>query len=156
MNRKPLGELLVEAGFIGTEQLKYALALKEKKFHAEKLGRILINLNYIDEDILVEFLGKQHGAPGINLCKKEIDEEFIRIVRRHIAEKYNVIPVGFKLSGKVKKIIVAMADPSNVEAIDTIAFITGYTVEPVFAKEEDLKWTIKYYYNRARTLLKSK
>jgi type IV pilus assembly protein PilB len=78
------------------------------------------------------------------------------IASRHIAEKYNVIPVGFKLSGKVKKIIVAMADPSNVEAIDTIAFITGYTVEPVFAREEDLKWTIKYYYNRARTLLKSK
>jgi type IV pilus assembly protein PilB len=155
MNRRSLGELLVEADFIGTDQLKYALALKEKNFRAEKLGRILVNLNYIDEDILIEFLGKQCGTPGINLCKKEIDEEVIRLIPGHIAEKYKVIPVGFKLNGRVKKLIVAMADPSDIEAIDTIAFITGHIVEPVFAKEEDLKWTIKYYYNKARTLLKS-
>ncbi len=151
-----MGELLIEAGFIGTEQLKYALALKEREFHVEKLGRILVNLKYIDEDILIEFLGKQYGTPGINLCKKEIDEEIIRIVPGHIAEKYNIIPVGFKLDGRVKKLIVAMADPSNIEAIDTVAFITGYIVEPVFAREEDLKWIIKYYYNKARILLKGR
>ena len=155
MNRRPLGELLIEAGFICNEKLNYALALRDKKFRAEKLGRILVNLNYIDEDTLVGFLGRQHGTPGINLCKKEIDEEVIRIVPRHIAEKYNAIPIGFKLNGRVKKLIVAMADPSNIEAIDTIAFITGHTVEPIFAREEDLKWTIKYYHNKARILLKS-
>jgi hypothetical protein len=111
MSVKPLGELLIEGGFIDKELLKYALALKVKRLHVDKLGRILVNLNYIDEDILVEFLGKQRGAPGINLRKKEID---------------------------------------------TIVFITGYTVEPVFAREEDLKWTIKYYYNKARILLKGR
>lgn len=151
---KPLGELLIEAGFIDRERLNYALALKEKGLHVDRLGRILVNLNYIDEDMLVEFLGKQHGAPGINLCKKEIDEGIINIIPKDIAEKYNIIPVGFKLVGRVKKLIVAMADPSNIDAIDTIMFITGYTVEPVFAREEDLKWTIKYYYNEARILLK--
>lgn len=156
MSRKPLGELLIEAGFIDTEQLKYALALKEKEFLAEKLGRILVNLKYIDEDILVEYLGKQHGAPGINLSTKEIEVEVVSIIPGHIAEKYNVIPVGFKSNGRVKKLIVAMADPSNIEAMDTISFITGYYVEPVFAREEDLKWTIKYYYNKARHLLKSR
>jgi hypothetical protein len=43
-----------------------------------------------------------------------------------------------------------MADPSNLEAIDTIAFISGYEIEPVFAREEDLKWVIResYYYNK--------
>lgn len=156
ISRKPLGELLIEAGFMDTEQLKYALALRDKEFFAEKLGRILVNLKYIDEDILVEFLGKQHGAPGINLSTKEIDGEIISIIPGHIAEKYNFIPVGFKSDGRVKKLIVAMADPSNIEAIDTIAFITGYGVEPVFAREEDLRWTIKYYYNKARLLLKSR
>jgi type II secretion system (T2SS) protein E len=156
MSVKPLGELLIEGGFIDKELLKYALALKEKRLHVDKLGRILVNLNYIDEDILVEFLGKQRGAPGINLRKKEIDEGVINIVSRDIAEKYNVIPIGFKLNGRVKKLIVAMADPSNLDVIDTIVFITGYTVEPVFAREEDLKWTIKYYYNKARILLKGR
>jgi type II secretion system (T2SS) protein E len=47
-----------------------------------------------------------------------------------------------------------MTDPLNLQLIDTISFLTGYIIEPVFAKEEDLKWNIKYYYNKARAHLK--
>lgn len=154
MNRKLLGESLIEAGFIGSEQPSYALALQEKQVHAEKLGRILVNLNYIDEDILHEYLGKQYGTPKINLRKENIDEKVVSIIPRDIAEKYNVISVGFKLEGRTRKLIVAMTDPLNLQLIDTISFLTGYIIEPVFAKEEDLKWNIKYYYNKARVHLK--
>ena len=146
MGRKRLGDLLIEAGFISTEQLNFAL--KEQKFSREKLGQTLVRLRYITEDILIGFLGKQHGTSGIDLFKEVIDERAVDMIPRRVAEKYKVIPVGFKLEGRTKKLIVAMANPSNLEAIDTVAFITGYSIDPIFAREEHLEWIIRHYYNK--------
>jgi type IV pilus assembly protein PilB len=150
MNRKLLGESLVEAGLISIEQLNNALVLKVQKFHFEKIGGVLMNLNYIDEDTLIEFLGRQYGTSGINFSKKEADKKAVHTLPWEVAEKYRAIPVGFKTDKKKTKLIVAMANPSNLEAIDMIAFISGYEIEPVFAREEDLKWVIRenYYYNK--------
>lgn len=150
MNRKLLGESLVEAGLISIEQLNNALVFKVQKSNSEKIGRVLTNLNYIDEDTLIEFLGRQYGTPGINFSRKEADKKAVDTMPLEVAEKYKVIPIGFKTDKKKTKLIVAMADPSNLEAIDTIAFISGYEIEPVFAREEDLKWVIRenYYYNK--------
>ncbi|HEX3036692.1 MAG TPA: EAL domain-containing protein [Thermodesulfobacteriota bacterium] len=143
--RKRLGELLVEAGFIDREQLRRAL--NEKKSSNEKLGQILMSLGYITEDILIDSLSKQCGTPGMNLYKTEIDERAFYMVPRDVAEKYKVIPVGFKVEGRVKRLIVAMANPSNLEAIDVLTFITGHTIEPVFSREEQFKWIIQYYHS---------
>lgn len=100
MRRKRLGELLVEAGFIRTEQLNHAL--KEQKINNEKLGKTLMRLGYITEDTLIEFLSKQHGTPSINLYKEVIDKKAVDLIPRDVAEKYKVIPVGFKSQGGIK------------------------------------------------------
>ncbi|HSE83801.1 MAG TPA: hypothetical protein VLB01_04585 [Thermodesulfobacteriota bacterium] len=155
MNRKRLGESLVEAGLITKKQLEYALDQQWRNCNLEKLGQILLSLKCIDEDTLIEFLSKQYGTPGINLLKQGIDEQALFIFPREIAEKYNAIPVGFKLKGTKKRLVVAMADPLDLKLIDNISFITGYTIEPIFAREEDLKWIIVYYYGR-RGLLKTR
>ncbi len=112
----------------------------------EKLGQTLVKLGYIAEDTLIKFLGKQHGTPGINLYKQMIDERAVDMIPMSVAERYKVIPVGFNLDGGNKKLIVAMANPSNLEAIDTIAFITGCSIEPIFAREEHLEFIIPRYY----------
>ncbi|HEX3035403.1 MAG TPA: hypothetical protein VHT73_09750 [Thermodesulfobacteriota bacterium] len=134
MNRKHLGELLVEAGLITKKQLEYALDQQWRNFNLEKLGQILISLKCIDEDTLIEFLGKQYGTPGINLLRQRIDEKALYIIPREIAEKYNVISVGFRLRGTIKRLVVAMANPLDLEVIDTISFITSYKIEPIFAR----------------------
>ncbi|MGH7890378.1 MAG: hypothetical protein ACRENF_07505 [Thermodesulfobacteriota bacterium] len=148
MNRKLLGELLVEAGLITIEQVNAALVLRAQKFPLEKIGRVLMSLNYIDEDTLIEFLGRQYGTPGINFSRNVADSKAVKTIPWEFAERYKAVPIGFKTDKKKTRLIVAMADPSNLEAIDTIAFIAGYEVEPVFAREEDLKWVIRdnYYY----------
>ncbi len=146
MNRKLLGESLVEAGLINKEQLTHALGVKGQKFHLEKIGKTLMNLNYIDEDTLIEFLGRQWGTSGINLYKAKIDERAVHTLTKNIAEKYKAIPVGFNYHGRTKKLVVAISDPSNLEALDTINFISGYCVEPVFARDEDIRWAIQYHY----------
>jgi type IV pilus assembly protein PilB len=147
MKNRRLGELFVEAGLIDSEQLDHALKVQKPFRH--KLGQTLVRLGYITEDILIEYLDMQHGSPGINLhklYKEVIDESAAHTITRHVAEKYKAIPISFKLEGRTKKLIVAMADPSNLEAIDTIAFITGYSIEPIFTMEEHLEGIIYYHY----------
>ena len=150
MKSRRLGELFIESGLIDSEQLAHALNVQKPLRY--KLGKTLVWLGYITEDTLVEYLDKQHGSPGINLHKlhKEvIDESAVHTITRHVAERYKAIPINFKSEGKTKKLIVAMADPSNLEAIDTIAFITGCSIEPIFTMEEHLNGIIHYhYYNK--------
>jgi type IV pilus assembly protein PilB len=148
LNRKPLGELLLEAGVINTEQLNYALTLKQQRFAKDKIGQVMLYLNYIDQDTLIKFLGKQYGSPTINLRKEIIDEEAVHLIPKEIARRYKVISVGFKTDANRKKLMVAMPDPTNLEVVDTISFITGYSIEPLLAREEDLSWIIAYYYNK--------
>lgn len=146
--RKRLGEMLVEEGIITKEQL--SRALKEQKISDEKLGRILMRLGYItSEDVLIKFLGKQRDSTvGINVFKEVIDERFVNMVPRDVAEKHKAIPVGFKSEGNIRKLILAMADPSDLEAVDAVSFITGYSIYPVFAMEEHFKWIMQRCYTK--------
>lgn len=147
MRAKMLGELLIEADFISREQLDHALG--KQKIPTEKLGQILLKLGYITEDILIEFLGKQHGTSSINLYKEVIDTRVVNLIPKNAAEKYRAIPIAFKLEEKTKKLVVVMANPSDLEAIDTFTFITGSSIHPVFTREEHFKWLIEsYYYKR--------
>ena len=72
MSKKPLGELLIEAGLVNKEQLSHAL--KVQKEQGGKSGQILVRLGYISMDSLVEFLSKQHSAKSFDISKEIIDE----------------------------------------------------------------------------------
>jgi PAS domain S-box-containing protein len=145
MKRKHLGELLVEAGSISKEQLNHSL--KEQKVSKEKLGQILVKLGYITEEVLFEFLCNQLGTSGIDLYKEVIDERAVEMIPRNIAEKYKVVPVGFKLEGETNKLTVAMANsPDPEKAVALIEFISGYSTAPIFASEIQLESIIRYYY----------
>lgn len=143
MGRKRLGESLIEAGLISKEQL--ALALNEQIKSRQKLGQVLIRLGFITVDTLITFLAKQHEVLGVNLYKEVIDEGVQNLIPRHVMEKFYVLPIGFKVEMGIKRLIVAMSDPANLELIDNLRFITGYTIEPVYAREEDLRWFTQYY-----------
>jgi type IV pilus assembly protein PilB len=148
MDRKPLGELLVEASVINQEQLNYALTLQKQKFTNKKLGQIIMSLNHVDPDTLLEFLGKQYSSPTINLQRETIEEEALYIIPKDIAKRYKVLAVGFEPAERAKKLVVAMTDPSNLALIDFLTFITGYKVKPILARKEELSWIITYYYNK--------
>jgi type IV pilus assembly protein PilB len=127
-----LGQLLITSGIITEEQLKEALNLQKKK--GGRLGSNLIKLGYITEDKLATFLSKQYGMSAINLSDYKIDPSILKLIPADMAKKYMIMPiarVGATLT-------VAMADPSNVFAVDDIKFMTGYNVEVVIATESAL------------------
>lgn len=146
MDRKRLGEMLLEAGIIDERQLDQALKVQRET--GEKLGQILIRLGYITANTLLEFLGRQHGTQGIDPFKEVVDDEAVNSISEACARKYRAVPIRFKTEGKTKKLVVAMADPSDLEAIDVIRFMSDCTVEPVFVMEEHIDWFINYCYNK--------
>jgi type IV pilus assembly protein PilB len=124
-----LGELLVRENLISLQQLQQAQ--EEQRKTGGRLGYNLTKLGYIEENELTQFLSKQYGVPAINLSEFEIDQEVIRLVPKEVAEKHQVMPV----NRAGASLIVAMADPSNLFAIDDVKFLTGYNIEVVVASE---------------------
>jgi len=142
--RKPLGESLVQNGYITKGQLNNAL--QEQKETKRKLGKILVKQGLISEDVLIEALGRQHGTGGINLYKKSIDKEVVSLIPKELALKYKAIPLGVKYDRGERKLIVAMANPSDMEVINSLSFITGFSIDPIFFTEEDFERIIGYHY----------
>jgi type IV pilus assembly protein PilB len=141
-----LGELLTKAGLITQDQLKEAL--KVQKESGGKLGETLIKLSFVAEEDITECLSQQFGVPSINLQHFEIDASVIKLIPADVARKYNILPVN--KTGAT--ITIAMADPTNVFAMDDIKFMTGYNVEPVVASELGIKAAIDNYYGSTSSL----
>ena len=138
-----LGELLVRNKLIDEKQL--AKALEEQKSTGGRLGASLVKLGYLKEEDLAAFLSRQYGVPSINLNEFEIDDAVIKLVPNEVAQKYQLVPVNRAGS----TLIVAMADPSNIFAIDDIKFMTGYNVEVVVAAEASIRQAIDKYYDQS-------
>ena len=139
VNRR-LGDLLVADGLLGQEQLQKALV--EQKGSTEKLGSILIRLGFINEEQLIGFLSRQYGVPSITLAQLEIDLEVLKLVPAAIAKKYEVLPV--RRMGN--SLALAMADPTNVFALDDISFMTNLQVLPLVASQTAIKKAIGRHY----------
>ncbi len=138
-----LGEMLVKSKLITEDQLKKALA--QQSTAGGRLGSNLVKLGFLTEEDITSFLSKQYGVPSINLAHFEIDQSVIKLVPAEIAQKHMVIPINRK--GSV--LTVAMADPSNIFAIDDIKFLSGFKVEPVVAAETSIKNAINKHYDSA-------
>ncbi len=135
-----IGELLLRESMISEEQLQKAV--DEQKRGGGRLGLNLTKLGYISEKDLTVFLSKQYGIPTVELTTQEIDPDIVKLIPEDVALKYQVIPV----SRTGSTLVVAMADPSNIFAIDDIKFLTGYNVEPLVASDAAIKTAIEEYY----------
>jgi len=141
-----IGEILLKAQLITQEQLDEAL--EEQKQSGGRVGEHLLRLGYVKEEDILDCFSQQFGVPSINLTNFDIDEAVIRLIPADVARKYQFIPV----SKSGATLTVAMADPTNVFAMDDITFITGYRVEPVVASETALRNAIDKYYGTTHAI----
>jgi type IV pilus assembly protein PilB len=136
-----LGELLVREKLISLQQLKQAQTDQAKS--GRNLSYTLAKLGYISDGEITDFLSAQYRLPAVNLDEYDIEDDVIKLVAKDVCEKHRVIPV----SRSGSSLIVAMADPTNLHAIDDIKFLTGYNVEPVVASETAVHAAIERYYS---------
>jgi type IV pilus assembly protein PilB len=120
--------------------LKQALA--EQKGKSEKLGSIFARLGIITEEQLIGFLSRQYGIPSITLSNVDVDLETLRLVPAPIARKYEVLPIK-RIGGTLT---LAMSDPTNVFALDDVAFMTSLQILPVVAPQAAIRKAIEKHY----------
>jgi type IV pilus assembly protein PilB len=136
---KKLGEILVEEGLISAEQLERALL--EQSRTDQLLGRILIDLKMVKESDLMAALAKQIGFRFVDLTEFTIDGSAAMLVPEQVARRYRALPIGFEDA----RLLVAMADPANLFALDDIRTITGMDLQPVVATAADIESAIRKY-----------
>ncbi|MDC0745949.1 type IV-A pilus assembly ATPase PilB [Polyangium mundeleinium] len=136
-----LGELLVREKLISLQQLRQAQ--EEQRKSGTNLGQVLTKLGYLSDDDIASFLATQYGVPVANLDGTEFDPDVLKLVPRDVCEKQKIIPL-FR-SGT--SLVVAMADPTNLHAIDDIKFLTGSIVEPRVASEGAITQAIERAYS---------
>lgn len=137
-----LGELLLRAGVLTEDQLRAALA--EQKKWGGKLGSLLVDMNFLDEDLLVKALSKQLGLPRVDFNGLVIPKQAIEKLDSSFADERQVLPINLD-PGK-GLLIVAMADPDNLGLVDEIAFRTGCRVKVAIAGERALAQAIREQY----------
>lgn len=142
-----LGELLVNEGLLTHDQLEEAL--KSQVIFGIKLGSSLIEMGFIDEGKLVKLLSKKLGVPAAT--RKELMEvpyTIYSLLPSSVAEKHRVIP--FKLENR--RLSIAMSDPTDFNAIDELAFVTGYIIQPFIAPDIQIAYALEKYFQVQRDM----
>lgn len=137
-----LGEILLKYGKITEEQLYDALE-KQKKSN-RKLGEILVDEGYVTESDIVEVLEFQLGFPHVDLDKYAINPNVISLVPENIARRYDLIPI----DKKDNYLLVAMADPLNIFAIDDLKLYANCDIQPVISSRDSIRKSIDKFYRK--------
>jgi type IV pilus assembly protein PilB len=144
--QEDIGQLLLAAQLIDEDGLGKA-ALQQKNMGGSLTGN-LVKIGALSEDALLEFLASHYGTPSFDLKNFVPDPALTRLIPGDVASRFMALPV--TRSGR--RLVVAMANPTNIFAIDDIKFITGYEVEPRVATEAALKKALDRAYDSASTM----
>ncbi len=137
-----LGVVLVQSGIITIEQLSEALSRAKER--GCNLARLLIEDKLLTEEQFVGTLAGQLGLEFVDLATYPVDPVAARMVNEPLARRYLALPIGWWEG----RLIVAMADPSNVFAIDDIRAVTGAEVRQVVVTAEAVTAAINKYHRR--------
>ncbi len=135
-----IGDLLVREGLISAEQL--TAALQDAKSSNTRIGFSLVKLGFMQEADLTRTLAKQYRVPAVDLDRVTVDPKIIKLVPAEQAWKHLVLPL--RRVGRM--LTVAMANPTDAGAVDTLKFITRHDIEPVIVGEYTLRKHLEQYY----------
>lgn len=140
LDKRPLGESLVEQGLITREQLQRAQ--EEGRRTGTPLKKSLIQLKFLTEDELVNFMSSSLSIPSVDLSTYLIKPEVLELVPETLARKYALIPI-YKIG---ETLTVAMADPLNIHSLDELRQRCNCDVKPAIASEGSVLQALERYY----------
>ncbi len=141
-----LGELLLGRGLITEEQLE--MARDQAGQRGRSLGRVVIEMGFVTESGLVAILAEQLGLEFVDLTEVSVDASAVALVPETTARRHNCIPVRFD---EDQRLVLAMADPANVVAVDDIRAMAKRDVRTVVATKADVVAAINRHYRLDRT-----
>lgn len=138
--RRKIGEVLIEGGLITQDQLQEAL--EESRRTGIRLGQVLVNSRLISEADLIRSLSDQLDIPGVSLTASPPQDELVSFIPEGLAKRYKVIP--HSMDGE--ELVVAMADPLNVFAIDALKKVVSRPIKRTIAPASEIdEWLGKFY-----------
>ncbi|RJR26237.1 MAG: response regulator [Desulfobacteraceae bacterium] len=138
--RLKLGDYLIKAGLIDEKAL--ANALEIQKVQKKRIGKILIDMGVADDESIARALAAQLNIPFARLTDVQIPQEIIALVPAELAENYLLLPVR-ELN---RCLVVAMANPLEIYAIDDLRFVTRMPISIVVSPERDIIAALHKYY----------
>lgn len=136
MARVRIGELLLRRGHIDGTQLQSALAHQRR--WGGRLGRAIVHLGFLPEREMLETVGEQLGVPFVEIGDRTIPSRVLSLVPEKLVRTRKVLPLELPGGAKRGPLVVALADPADLNVIDEVAFATGMSVKPLLAAEPDL------------------
>jgi MSHA biogenesis protein MshE len=141
-----IGDLLVQHRIISHEQLMSALA--EQKKSGRKLGRTLIELNFISETDLLNFLSRQLQIPFLDIAQYKRKPEVCKELPENLARRFRVM----LLESNANDVLLAMADPTDLMGLDELSRVLKKRIRQAVVRESDLLSAIDQAYRRTQEI----
>ncbi len=140
-------DTLINMGLVNEEQLE--IALKEQQKTGDRLGDILVRLEFISREALTKALASHFGLIPINLKEYNPPKKVVNLVPAAVARRYKLLPL--KLENEI--LTIALADPLDFLSLDNLEKTIGYKINPVLAKEQDMELKLTQHYGVAEETL---
>ncbi|OGX35326.1 MAG: hypothetical protein A3C36_01750 [Omnitrophica WOR_2 bacterium RIFCSPHIGHO2_02_FULL_52_10] len=138
-----IGEAFRRAGLISSDALESAL--KEQENSHDRLGDIFLRNGHVTQKDMAPVLADYFQIPFVNLKEiyKDLKPEIIDLISSDLAKRFTAIPI----DQKDGQLTIAIADPLNLQAIDTIRLRTGLKIQCVVAVESEIQEAVEYCYH---------
>ncbi len=143
MVRKLIGQMLIERNLISASELQDGLALQRER--KDKIGRILVDLGYLAERDLIAALSDQHSTPFLPAEHYPAMPLELEKASPKFLKQFKVLPLD--LEGDV--LTVAMADPSDIDTLESLRLFTGYKVSVRLGSDSDITEALERFYGSA-------
>jgi len=146
VEKKQIGQLLIESGLITEAELKEALVYQREQ--GLVLGKAVVAMGLVAERDLLKVLGDHLGLPSLDITKYNIQDEALQLVKEDFAREHAIIPL-FLIENTLT---IATADPMNVDVVDELSRTTGMEIMLVLSIELDIEQAIDLYYRSTTSL----
>ena len=141
-----LGELLLKEGMVTQQQL--TIALREQKRTKELLGAVLVRLGIVNEKTLSRIIASSSDIAYVDLKQTQIDPAAVQVVDSALARRFTLMPISLVNDS----LHVAIDNPNDVVAIDTLSRATGFAVESYASDRTDILEAIELFYDIGTSL----
>jgi type IV pilus assembly protein PilB len=128
-----ISDVIVELGFLPAERVQ--AAVEEGRASGRTPEQVLLDAGALTPDQLARALAERFGLDHVDLTIYKPDLSATNLISAQAARRYNAVPIGYAPDGAL---LVAMAEPSNVLALDDLKLMTGHEIRPVVASQEDI------------------
>ncbi|MBI4322684.1 MAG: Flp pilus assembly complex ATPase component TadA [Candidatus Omnitrophica bacterium] len=138
--KERLSTALVDKGLLTKERA--GRLLKETAAGGKEFAKLLIEREGINEETLVGVMAEELGIPAVSLAKYRLDPAVAQLVPERLARQHLLVPI----AQFGQRLVIAIADPLNVFALDDLRTVTHHAVDPVLAQESEIRRAIARLY----------